>query len=183
MPEATGWRLADVTGYPLAAMAGWGVFCAALGFAVAWNSKPARIQERIVSTEREALRVEFARRVESSRTSTVAVRATVRTRWVPTPAGTLVERTEETGEDRREEAHATSTEAQVRVEYRDRVVEREKLVTRNEPQWRVAASAGLGLDGKLVYGAEVSRRVLGGLEVGVRLQTDKTAALVVGVSF
>lgn len=181
MPEAAGWELADVTGYPLAAMAGWGVFCAALGFAVAWNSKPARVQERIVESEREALRVEFARRVESSRTSTVAVRATVRTRWLPTPQGTVVEREETTGEDRREDTRATEAQTLARVEYRERVVERERLVTREAPAWRVAASVGRQLSGNpggFTYGAELSRAILGPLEVGLRIQSDRTAAVV-----
>lgn len=150
------------------------------GYALGRYAAPVRIQERIVESDREALRVEFSRRVESSTTRTVALRTSVVTRWEPSGA---VTRTEQAAEDRHEEAHATEATQGTRVEYREKLVERERLVERDAPAWRVSASAGHQLSGNpggFTYGAEVSRRVIGPLWFGVGARTDRSLMATVG---
>lgn len=166
-----------MNGYPLAAMAGWGVLCAAIGFAVAWNSKPTSVQDRIVSTEIDTSTVGFSRHVDIQVTRASAATTRVVTRWVPSPAGPVVERVEETAQNALEERHAASEEQSVRIEYREKLVEHTRTVETARSQWRAGALVSTGLDWQRVYGAAIERRIAGPLWLGIEGRTDRTAAI------
>jgi hypothetical protein len=119
-----------------------------------WSRQPARI----VSTEIE--RTSEARGYAATYVQTAAVRTETRTRtrtvWRQTERGPEVE--QETSTDTGAASVTEAQAAEVRVEYRDRVVERPRQ------DWALTALAGH--DGGMVYGGMVSRRILGPVELG-----------------
>lgn len=54
----------------------------------------------------------------------------------------------------------------------------EKIVTPPRPRWAVGANAGYGLDGKLRYGGQLERRIVGGLWVTAGVDVTSKAALI-----
>lgn len=176
-----------LSGYSFGAMAGWGVACCAAGFATAWCSKPeppARIEERVVTVERKQEAIQWAWKGEAQKRADVSTRVVVKTRWLPSPAGPVVERTEETATDAHEEAHAQVAEVRVEVRTVEKLVERERLVEGARPGWRIEASAGWELsENPGQFGVELSRRLGGPWWVGVEARSDKSAALLVAVEW
>ncbi len=152
-----------------------------IGAAAGRYSAPTRIEERTVYAEREQERIAWQWKADEQRTADTKTKTIVVTRWRTTPAGPEVTREETTAADTHEESKATATA--VRVEYRDRIVHAtsERIVNREAPVWRVALSAGSTWPLAPVYAVEASRVVLGPLDAGLRVATDRTANLVVGV--
>lgn len=104
-----------------------------------------------------------------------------RTKTVYLPGGTVevtkeVVKEVERHHDEQAAQVVTKTVVQDRVVYRD--VKTEKVVAAPLPRWSVGARAGLNLDGRLQYGGEVGRRLIGGLWVTAGADVPNRAALV-----
>lgn len=129
--------------------------------------------ERLTDREASSGRYEYTRRVDV--VQTVGVRTNVRrvVRWLPTPAGVVVEQTEETQEARDERAQAAS---QGRV-FEVQLHERETTVERPAPRWELGAFAGWG-----IFGGEATYR-LGPVRLGVAAFTDRRLMLTGKVAF
>lgn len=109
-----------------------------------------------------------------------------RVRYVQRPDGTVV--TSASGDSGkssdRETTHETA-KRETEIKYVDRYIDREKLVIKEteKPAWGVAARAGLSSGPRFVYGAEVSRRVLGPLWLGAYATTAKEAGVIARVEW
>lgn len=139
---------------------------------------PARVETRTVTVDRE-VRVEVAaKQTAATETKAAEVRTRTITRWLPSPAGPVVEQVTEA------DTRATSTSAAVSTETRavqtDRVRTETviKLVVQPDPdKWRVGVTAGLHLDAGRVYGVTLARRIVGPAWVEAWGTTYKAAGL------
>lgn len=106
--------------------------------------------------------------------------ASVHERTVRRPDGTVQH------DVTRKLATTTSTKSQgseekreAKIEYKDRIVEREvlKLVTTERPQWSFEARAGLTLGARPAYSVAVARRIFGSVWVGLWADSQKAAGV------
>lgn len=162
------------------------VFVAGVVVGLVWEEPETRVEERVVYRDR-VVQGE-ARETVVTRVESPTVRVVTRTVRVPGGATTTEEERTETG------GVATSAgETVVRVEYRDRDVERERIVEREAlPTWRVSALAGASLREPLlevpgaswaVLGASVERRVAGPVYVGAWATTAGVGGVSLGVTW
>lgn len=146
----------------LIAAAALALLCAS--FVAGRYSRPARVET--VTVEKRVVEVREVKVAEQTKQAQTRWRTKVVTR----PDGTRVE-TATT--DRAEASHAQRrNETSARAEDDRRIV----TVPAPLPRWSVGANVGLGLDGRLRYGGEVSRRVAGPLWLGVQADVPTRSA-------
>lgn len=150
-------------------------------FAACWFG----VMERAV-TERSRERVVFLaavseQRASVDRTERTAARDVVtarRTARTTTPDGTVTELVDERIEDRAREVEVVErvrVETRTEVQYVDREVVRERIVTPAQPRWSVGASAGLDVRTlSPVYGVDGAWRALGPLWLAAGVQVSQT---------
>ena len=158
-----------------------------LGVAIGYAVAPVSVEEKIVLVESESSKVSIARHMSSNTLRVSLQKKVVVTKWIPTTSGPAVERTETVSDDSRETTgdsmKETHDETVDRIVYRDAT----KIVaTKSDDTWRVSVSVGreASLDSAdMKYSGEVSRRVLGPFDLGVRVSSDKTVSAVLGATF
>jgi hypothetical protein len=164
---------------------GSGVLVAlALSFAAGRYSRPAHVETRTETVYRDRVVERQTKSTEVKATADVQVQTRTVTRWLPSPAGPIIERTEETG------THATSSTAAVSTETRD--VEAERVTTKTQSttttqtdpdHWRIGVTAGLARSLDRIYGVDVSRRIIGPVWLGAWATSERAGGLVVAVTW
>lgn len=166
-----------------------GIVAAAFVF-VAWvggyvygrRSAPSRVEERTVYRDREIATKAEATMLDQRGEAESAGKVVIRTRVVKRADGSTVATGLRIVERNERSSQATSASAvRTEVVYKDRIVERERVVEATAPPpWRISAIGGIGLDGRRVWGGEAARS-FGSIEVGAWANTDKVAGLMIGV--
>lgn len=142
-------------------------------------AKPARVVTRdVVRTQVEYRDRDVVRTVTVHDTQAAAA-TQWRERIVYRPGGTTVVYRETAHEaTRATEAEAKTAEVHQAQATVQQAVEHDKTVTNARPNWLVGGFVGMDLEGQRHGGAEVSRRVLGPLFVGLKVDVLKRAGMV-----
>ena len=169
------------------AIAGAFVFASVGAFVGGRFSAPLKVETREVEKVVYKERV-VEKRVEVATAAKVVTQVVYRDR-VTKPDGTVTEHTEEhTGTEEHAHTEVTSAREVIKEVFRDREVIK---ITTLRPDWRVGAQIGaqignkpvLPVYGPLVVGAEIDRRIIGGLSVGIWANTGGAGGVAVSFEF
>lgn len=169
----------------IAAIAAATVIAAVAGFFLGRSTAPARVEvrEKVVEKQvagkaKESASVEAENIVRRDETRRVVHEVRHRDGTVERTATSEAVRSSEAAAKREEQSR------EVEVRYVDKFIDRETVkVVEAKATWGIAARAGIASGPRAIYGAEVSRRVLGPLWLGVYATTAKEAGVQVRWEF
>lgn len=110
------------------------------------------------------------------------------TKYIERPDGTKETTREEVSDTHETETSKTQVDKTRETEVKQEVVVKtetkvEKIETPAFKDWHLSASAGLTTSGPFLYGAQLERRVLGPIHLGVRADTNPSVSIVAGFDF
>lgn len=110
------------------------------------------------------------------------------TKYIERPDGTKETVKEELTETHEQEQVKTQSEKQQETEIkREIVIQKEVQIeykeTPVEKNWHLAASAGMNLSLSPVFGGSVERRIIGPVFLGLRIDSNPSASIVLGFDF
>jgi hypothetical protein len=148
-----------------------------VGYAFGRFTTPGKLIERdhIVETSRDTELTWHAYVGRTENKSTTKVAWKTETKWLP--GGTVVQ-TVVANSDHTEASTTDVAESGGKLKERivEKIVDRERIVENEKPDWLIGAKAGLRLDdGQPVYGGEISRRIIGPVFVGAWAQASGAA--------
>lgn len=171
----------------IAAIAAATVIAAVAGFFLGRSTAPARVEVRekvvektveVAGKAKESASVEAENIVRRDETRRVVHEVRHRDGTVERTATSEAVRSSEAAAKREEQSR------EVEVRYVDKFIDRETVkVVEAKATWGIAARAGIASGPRAIYGAEVSRRVLGPLWLGVYADTTKAAGVQVRWEF
>lgn len=162
-----------------ALLASLGLLALLASFTAGRMSKPGRVVEVVRTVEVEK-RVEVKVAVrDTASLATQAADVKWRTRTIYRPGGTVIVTRDVAQVATSSQATETKSQSsQMLAQEHAKATESTRIVEQARPSWSVGGSVGLGLDLRPRYGAEVGRRVWGGLWMTAGADISGRAAMV-----